>query len=109
MRKLLLQRFFQSETDFNDPSHSHYALFKDDDKKIGPVRRTLMNFLPWHLTYSDEEKRQRSKEYAEWKRPLWVSRFVDRLVRFAIAITGGVFLAVPMIIMTLDLRRPRAW
>lgn len=100
-RKLLLQRFFRSETDFNDPFHSHYAFFKDDDKKIDPVRRALMNFLPVHLSYSDEEKRQRSKEYAERKRPLRVSRFVDRLVRFIIAITGGIFLVVPMIIMTL--------
>jgi hypothetical protein len=101
-RKLLLQRFFQSESHFNGPFHSHYAFFKDDDKKVDPARRALMIFLPTHLTYSDEEKMQRSKEYVEGKRPLRVSLFVDRLVRFTIAIAGGIFLVIPMIIMTLS-------
>jgi len=34
--------------------------------------------------------------------PHQVSNFVDRLVRFMVAITGGLFLVVPMVIMTID-------
>lgn len=98
-RKLLLQRYFQSENDFNDPFHSHYAFFKHGEKQIDPVRRALMRYLPARLAYSDEERRQRSREYGEGKPPLRVSRFVDRLVRFSVAITGGTFLVVPMLIM----------
>ncbi|KAK3382572.1 hypothetical protein B0T24DRAFT_645259 [Lasiosphaeria ovina] len=73
-RKLLLQRFFQSEHNFNDPFQSHFVFFKGDSKKIDPIRRAG---------------------------PLRVSQFVNRLVRFIIAMTGGVFLVVPMIIMVL--------
>ncbi|KAK4450313.1 hypothetical protein QBC34DRAFT_461777 [Podospora aff. communis PSN243] len=101
-RKLLLQRFFQSENDFNDPFHSHYAFFKHGEKQIDPVRRALMRYLPSRLAYSEEERGQRSREYAEGKPPLRVSRFVDRLVRFSVAITGETFLVVPMLIMAID-------
>lgn len=31
-----------------------------------------------------------------------ISQFVDRLVRFAVAITGGTFLVVPMLIMAIS-------
>ena len=101
-RKLLLQRFFQSENDFNDPFHSHYAFFKHGEKQIDSVRRALMRYLPSRLAYSDEERRQRSREYGEGKPPLRISQFVDRLVRFGVAITGGTFLVVPMLIMAIN-------
>ncbi|KAK0704019.1 hypothetical protein B0T26DRAFT_658545 [Lasiosphaeria miniovina] len=101
-RKLLLQRFFQSESDFNDPFQSHYAFFKDDNKKIDPLRRAFMTSLPARLAYSDEERRQRSREYAEGKYPLRVSQFMDRLLRFTVALAGGVFLIMPMIITMLN-------
>ncbi|KAF1959853.1 hypothetical protein CC80DRAFT_439979 [Byssothecium circinans] len=107
-RKLLLRHFFQSEDDFNDPFHSHYAFFKDDENKIDPVRKALMRHLPAGLAFSDEERRRRSREYAEGKHPLRVSKFVDRLVRFIVAVTGGTFLVVPMIIMTLDPSRAKS-
>lgn len=41
------------------------------------------------------------KEYEDGKPPRHVSEFVDRLARFVIAIAGGVFLIVPMVVMTL--------
>ncbi|KAK4182939.1 hypothetical protein QBC35DRAFT_526406 [Podospora australis] len=101
-RKLLMQRFFQSKDDFNDPFQSHYAFFKDGGKQIDPVRRALMKYLRARLAYSDEERRQWNREYIEGKPPRGISRFVDRLVRFIIALTGGTFLLVPMVIMTLS-------
>ncbi|KAK4181998.1 hypothetical protein QBC35DRAFT_551299 [Podospora australis] len=101
-RNLLMQRFFQSKDDFNDPFQSHYAFFKDGGKQIDLVRRALMKYLPARLAYSDEERRQRNREYIEGKPPRGISRFVDRLVRFIIALTCGTFLIMPMIIMTLS-------
>ncbi|KAK0743525.1 hypothetical protein B0T18DRAFT_415393 [Schizothecium vesticola] len=101
-RKLLLSRFFQSKDDFNDPFHSHYAFFKDDDGLIDPLRKIFMKYLPLRLTYSAQERRQRRKEYSEGKEPKYVSKFVDRSVRLLVALTGGLFLVAPMIVMTID-------
>lgn len=102
LRKLLLQRYFQSDDDFQDPFHSHYAYFEDDVSQIDPLRSIFMKYLPVALTYSSEEKRQRPREYEEGKAPLLVSALVDRSVRFITAMTGGVFLVGPMIIMAID-------
>jgi len=98
-RKRLLQRFFQSQDDFNDPFHSHYSYFHDADEEVDPFRAAIMRYLPARLTYSHEERLERKKEFIERKTPKIVSAFVDRLVRFIIAFTGGIFLVVPMIIM----------
>jgi hypothetical protein len=97
-RKLLLQPFLQSENDFNNPFHSHYAFFKHGEKQIDSVRRPRVRYLPSQLAYSDEERRQRSREYGEGKPPLRISEFVDRLVLFAVAMTGGAFLVVPCLL-----------
>ncbi|RSL98384.1 hypothetical protein CEP52_010379 [Fusarium oligoseptatum] len=86
---------------FNDPFSSHYAFFQDTDTKIDPMRDAFMRHLPSRLTFSKEERRQRSREYHDGKLPKEVSQLVDRSVRFAVAVTGGLFLVVPMIIMTL--------
>ncbi|KAI1874792.1 uncharacterized protein JN550_002221 [Neoarthrinium moseri] len=102
-RKLLLQRFFQTRGDFGDPFQSHYSSCRDaHGAKIDPLRQALMRVLPAQLTYSSHEKRERKKEYAEGRTPKEVSGFVDRLVRFSIALTGGALLVAPMIIMTLN-------
>lgn len=61
-----------------------------------------MKYLPVQLTYSWQERLERGKEYSEGKSPRVVSNFVDYLVRLIMAFTGGVFLVVPMIIMTLN-------
>ena len=102
LRKALLQRYFQSDDDFQDPIHSHYCFFEDEQSHIDPLRATLMRYLPVALTYSSEERRQRPREYEEGKAPLLASAFVDRSVRFITAMTGGVFLVGPMLIMTFD-------
>ncbi|KAI8673252.1 hypothetical protein NCS55_00644400 [Fusarium keratoplasticum] len=101
-RKLLLQRYFQSRSDFNDPFQSHYSAFNERPDKIDPLRWTFMRYLPSRLTFSHHEKRKRKKEYLDGEPPKYVSAFVDRLVRSTIAITGGLFVIVPMIIMSID-------
>jgi hypothetical protein len=101
LRKQLLQRYFQSPSDFQDPFHSHYAFFEDERSQVDPLRATLMRYLPVALSYSAEERRQRPREYEEGKAPLLVSAFVDRSVRFLTAMTGGGFLVGPMLIMAL--------
>jgi hypothetical protein len=107
-RKLLLQRYFQSSDDFNDPFQSHYSYFEDAHGKVDPLRNTFMRYLPARLTYSHKERSERSKEYDEGKAPKEVSVFVDRLVRFIVASVGGIFLIVPMIIMTLGPSQTRS-
>lgn len=100
-----MQRYLQSVgTDHRDAFHSHYAFFEDVDAhaKIDPLRQMLMQHLPSWLAFSQQEKAERSKEYNEGKRPKEVSTPVDRLARFLIALTGGSFLIVPMVIMSLN-------
>ncbi|KAK4101840.1 hypothetical protein N658DRAFT_448149 [Parathielavia hyrcaniae] len=101
-RKLLLEYFFLRLEDTGDPFQSHYAFFRETHGQVDPLRLTLMKYLPSHLTWSPQERQLRNKEYKEGLPPQLVSSFVDRLVRFATAITGGVFLVVPMVIMTID-------
>ncbi|KAJ5959426.1 uncharacterized protein N7479_006576 [Penicillium vulpinum] len=98
-RRLLLQRYFQSRV--KDQFHSHYCSFHDAEPRADPLRRALMRYMPSFLAFSSEEKMSRAREYSEGKAPQEVSVFVDRLTRFLVAITGGIFLVVPMIIMTL--------
>lgn len=61
-----------------------------------------MRYLPARLAFSREERLSRKREFEEGKPPNTVSHFVDGLVRFVIAFTGGAFLVVPVLIMTLD-------
>lgn len=100
-RRLLLQRFFLSKIGNSDPFYSHYSHFEEADVKIDAVRAALMKSLPTWLTYSQNERSERKKEYGEGRPPKEVSEFVDRLVRFSIAIVGGLFLIVPMLVMAL--------
>lgn len=106
-RKLLLKRFFQSpelSSGPKDPFESHYAFFEDGaaHTSIEPLRQTLMHHLPPWFTYSQQEKAERTKEFGEGKLPIAVSTPVDRLARFIVALVGGSFLIVPMVIMTLN-------
>ncbi|KAJ3544975.1 hypothetical protein NM208_g2750 [Fusarium decemcellulare] len=93
---------FVTPDDFNDPFTSHYSFFKDTDAQIDPLRTALMKHLPSRLTFSQEERSQRREEYQEGKPPNELSKFVDRVVRFIVALIGGSFLVAPMIIMTLQ-------
>lgn len=109
-----------------DPWESHYAYFHDGEGGVGgpggqpqqrqnrqhnhpgaaasttdPLRRLLMRVLPSRLTFSRQERQTRTREYEEGRPPRHVSGLVDGLARFVMAIAGGVFLVVPMIVMTL--------
>lgn len=107
-----------------DPWESHYAYFHDGGGggqpqqrqnqrqhnhpgvaaafTTDPFRRLLMRVLPPRLTFSREERQARAREYEEGRPPRHVSGVVDGLARFIMAIAGGVFLVVPMIVMTLQ-------
>jgi hypothetical protein len=98
-RKLLLQRHFQARV--NGSFHSHYCYFQDADERVDPLRGTLIQYLPASLAFSREERISRGRDYSERKAPREVSRFVDRLTRVLLASTGGIFLVLPMIIITL--------
>lgn len=101
-RKLLLQRYLHSPTDLVDPFESHYAYFEDADhagERIDPLRRGMMSALPAWLTFSHKEKAERTKKYQEGRHPKEVSTSVDRLARFSVALAGGCFLIVPMVII----------
>ena len=95
-------RFFQRREDFKDPFQSHYSAFNELPDQIDPFRSTLMKYLPSRLTFSKFEKHERKTEYREGQPPIHVSSFVDRLVRLIISLTGGFFVVVPMIIMSLS-------
>ncbi|KAL6876969.1 hypothetical protein J3F83DRAFT_727670 [Trichoderma novae-zelandiae] len=102
-RKLLLQRFFDSELDFDDPFETHYAYCQDVNANIDPIRESLMKYVPDNLAFSRSRCLEKGEnEFPEGKPPRSVSPFVDRLARFIISFIGPVFLVAPMIIMTLD-------
>lgn len=65
------------------------------------MRDAFMRYLPSRLAFSKEERHQRRQEYLDGKLPKEVSKFVDRSIRFVMAVSSGLFLIVPMIIMTI--------
>ena len=102
-----------SETDRKDrlfALHSHFRLPTDpynSDKYLrlphsprDELRKFLMRSLPRTFTYSDEEKEKRSEEYFLRKTPLHVSKSVDKIAQFLLALVGGASLIVPMLIMS---------
>lgn len=60
-----------------------------------------MRMLPGRLAFSPEERTQRAREYREGKLPMQASKTIDRLASFLVAVAGGAFLIVTMLIMTL--------
>jgi len=100
-RRLLLERYLQDRFGNSDLFWSHYSHFDEAVIKIDPFRNFLMRKLPVSLTYSRNERSNRFKEYSSDKDPKEVLSFVDRLARFLIAMTGGLFLVIPMLIMAI--------
>lgn len=103
-RKLRLHKYFYSGASFFDPWSSHYSYFQDQQHHrhggaVDPLRQVLMRHLPSRLTFSRHERLARAKEYDDGLPPRDVSRFVDGLARFVVALAGGVFLVVPMVVM----------
>lgn len=67
-----------------------------------PLRRVLKKVLPKSLAWAEGEKVARVGEYwnsGNTPTPRMVSPFVDALARFIVALTGGLALVVPMLIM----------
>ncbi|KAI1418490.1 hypothetical protein F5Y13DRAFT_196299 [Hypoxylon sp. FL1857] len=100
--KFLLDRFFQSAEDFDDPFPIRCAMRRDADDKIDPIREAFMSFFPSRLTWSKEERRRREREYMEGKPPKKVSKFVDHSVRLLIALTGALLLGVPLVVIATE-------
>lgn len=69
---------------------------------IDPLRNFLKRVLPVRLTWTPAERDRRElSEFRVGKDPEDISPFVDRLARFIVAITGGLSLVIPMLIMRL--------
>ena len=68
---------------------------------IDPLRNFLRRILPTRLTWTEEEIMLRYDDYWEHKSPQGISPFIDTLARFIVAITGGLSLVIPMLVMRL--------
>ncbi|KAK0512871.1 hypothetical protein JMJ35_004888 [Cladonia borealis] len=75
---------------------------KSASGSVDPLRRLLKRVLPRHLTWTEEELKLHFIEHTMDMTPEVVSSFVDTLARFIVAITGGLSLVVPMLVMRLD-------
>ena len=85
------------------------ALPKPTSGSIDPLRNFLKRVLPKRLTWTNDEGRRRGlEEYLDGKTPEEISPFVDTLARFIVAITGGLSLVVPMLVMRLGETLPKS-
>ena len=104
--------FLQAMTDFlgiNTRVKSSHLNMKNYPKHISPsdpLRDLLRKILPQDLALTKEERdatlafRSKMTIYDQRERVfLTVSPFVNRLARFIVAITGGLSLVIPMLIM----------
>ena len=82
---------------------------KSTSASIDPLRSFLKRVLPKELTWTNEERTSRSAvDYLSHKTPETLSPFVDTLARFIVAITGGLSLVVPMLVMRLGETLPKS-
>ena len=83
------------------------GLIKSKSGSIDPLRSFLKRILPKRLTWTWKEVlRHGTKNYGEV--PEDISPFVDTLARFIVAITGGLSLVVPMLVMRLGETLPKS-
>lgn len=76
--------------------------FKSTSSPIDPLRSFLKKVLPKGLTWTQEERDRRDQfHYGLGWTPDDISPFVDTLARFIVAITGGLSLVIPMLVMRL--------
>ncbi len=82
---------------------------KSTSGSIDPLRSFLKRVLPVRVTWTnDERKRREHVEYWMGQTPDEISPFVDTLARFIVAITGGLSLVVPMLVMRLGETLPKS-
>lgn len=91
-----------SQCRWTKPFESHYYALNDSKAKVDNLRNALRHLLPRRLTYSRAERIRRSREFEEGEAPHGISLIVDRLSRLIVALGGGAFLVVPMLIMAID-------
>lgn len=91
-----------SQCRWTKPFESHYYALNDSKAKVDNLRKVLRHLLPRHLTYSRAERARRSREFEEGEPPHEISVVVDRLSRLIVALGGGTFLIVPMLIMAIN-------
>lgn len=76
---------------------------------IDPLRNFLKKVLPSTLTWSQEELSRRPlKDLLGSRPPREITPFVDTLARFIVAITGGLSLVIPMLVMRLGESLPKS-
>ena len=76
---------------------------------IDPLRNFLKKVLPNYLTWTPEERHRRNvSDFWGGKPPQEISHFVDTLARFIVAITGGLSLVIPMLVMRLGETLPKS-
>ena len=102
-RQSLLQVFPEMAKLPGEPLDTRYCKPPGDKGGIAsdPFRDSLKRILPNRLTYTKSERDRRIDQYRSGVPPEKISPFVDNVARFLIAITGGVSLIVPMLIMSL--------
>ena len=67
-----------------------------------PLRRLLSRIVPHSLRWTEEEGNSQLPHYFDRKiTPENASPFVDKLARFIVAMTGGLSLVIPMLIMSI--------
>ena len=82
---------------------------KSASGSIDPLRNVLKRVLPQVLTWTiDEAKRRGHVDYFSGMTPEDTSPFVDTLARFIVAITGGLSLVIPMLVMRLGETLPKS-
>ncbi|KAK4164446.1 hypothetical protein QBC43DRAFT_353395 [Cladorrhinum sp. PSN259] len=112
-QRLRFQRLFRfpldSESDawhyysYRHHDHDHERRHQQQQQHPpDPLRQFFMRRFPRQLSFSAHEKKERRKEYLEGESPIQVSPAVDTAARFIIALAGGAFVVVPMIIMSID-------
>lgn len=80
---------------------SYRCLKRPASSPEDPLRAYLKKVLPRGLAYTKEEAYQRGTAYHSGQPPIFISPFVDKLARFLVALTGGVALVAPMLVMLL--------
>ena len=111
-RTLLIQKFDEHAYCgfFIDDMNSYVDVLRNSSAIVDPVRQTLYRWLPDFLVAQDKEhanmrkhRRAMGIEQNEADAPLLpadINRFVDHTARFLVAVVGGGFLLVPIIVMS---------
>lgn len=103
-----LRKRFENEFGY-DLGHdsSDWKSMEEDqsNRKDSTFRRLLVRLvgkvLPVRVTYTEAERRRRWVAFVSKRPPKEVSFLVDSLVRFILALCGGVLVIVPIVIMVL--------